>query len=157
MIKHSRLAVPMRKNFLRCYRPSTWQGIFRLKTNSTPLSTTIWPEAFRSSNNAQVHQRSLTMWSPRSRYLPLLTLWSTILLCIAPVLGADMYIYPTKGQTPEQQAQDKSECHAWAVQQTQFDPTQSSAAPPSASAAVPQGGGIRGAGRGAAVGAVGGA
>jgi hypothetical protein len=97
------------------------------------------------------------MWNLRSRYLPLLMLWSTILFCFAPVLGADMYIYPTKGQTPEQQAQDKSECHAWAVQQTQFDPTQSSAAPPSASAAVPQGGGIRGAGRGAAVGAVGGA
>jgi hypothetical protein len=97
------------------------------------------------------------MWNLRSRYLPLLMLWSTILFCFAPVLGADMYIYPTKGQTPEQQAQDKSECHAWAVQQTQFDPTQSSAAPSSASAAVPQGGGIRGAGRGAAVGAVGGA
>ena len=97
------------------------------------------------------------MWNTRSKCLSMLTLGFTVLIGITPVLEADMYIYPTKGQTPDQQAQDKSACHAWAVQQTQFDPTQSSAAPPSASAAVPQGGGIRGAGRGAAVGAVGGA
>jgi Glycine zipper len=99
------------------------------------------------------------MWNAKSRWLPMLTLWCTILLGLTPVLGADMYIYPTKGQTPEQQAQDKSECHTWAVQQTQFDPTQPqpTAMAPSTTALPPQGGGIRGAGRGAAMGAVGGA
>jgi YmgG-like glycine-zipper protein len=31
-------------------------------------------------------------------------------------------IYPSKGQTPEQQQKDQQECYNWAVQQTGFDP-----------------------------------
>lgn len=98
------------------------------------------------------------MWNLKSMRFLTSTLWFTALLCTTPVLGADMYIYPTKGQSQEQQTRDKSECHTWAVQQAQFDPTQQTpATPPSASAPVPQGGGVKGAARGAAVGAVGGA
>lgn len=37
---------------------------------------------------------------------------------------SQMYIYPTKGQTPDQQAKDKTECGGWATQQTGFDPVQ---------------------------------
>jgi Glycine zipper len=71
------------------------------------------------------------------------------------VLGADLYIYPNRGQSPEQQSRDRYDCHLWAVQQTGFDPTkvQASAPPPP----PPKGGVFRGAARGAAVGAVGGA
>lgn len=49
--------------------------------------------------------------------------------------GADMFVYPAKGQPPEQQKQDEYSCHQWAVQQTGFDPTktQTTAAPPPAS------------------------
>ena len=49
--------------------------------------------------------------------------------------GADMFVYPAKGQTPEQQKQDEYSCHQWAVQQTGFDPTktQATAAPAPAS------------------------
>jgi len=38
--------------------------------------------------------------------------------------GDDFYLYPKNGQTSEQQAQDRYECHSWAKSQTGFDPTQ---------------------------------
>ncbi len=80
-----------------------------------------------------------------------------VILMSAPSV-AQQYIYPTRGQSQEQQNQDRYECHTWAVQQTGFDPTraQVAQAPPPAQEA-PQGGLFRGAARGAAVGAVGGA
>ena len=36
---------------------------------------------------------------------------------------AQPYIYPSKGQSQEQQERDKFECYNWARQQTGFDPT----------------------------------
>jgi hypothetical protein len=36
----------------------------------------------------------------------------------------DLIIYPKNGQTTEQQAADRYECHSWARAQTHFDPTQ---------------------------------
>lgn len=36
----------------------------------------------------------------------------------------DLFIYPKNGQPEQQQATDRYECHAWAKQQTGFDPTQ---------------------------------
>lgn len=77
----------------------------------------------------------------------------------APAWAQDLFIYPTKGQGPEQQERDRFECHSWAVQQTGFDPTR--AAPPPTAAPPPQepvqGGVVRGGLRGATVGVVGGA
>jgi hypothetical protein len=35
----------------------------------------------------------------------------------------DFYIYPRNGQSQEQQAADRYECHSWASSQTGFDPT----------------------------------
>jgi hypothetical protein len=71
-----------------------------------------------------------------------------------PALAQQLFVYPEKGQSAEQQEKDKSECAAWAKGQTGFDPM----APPTASAPPPsgqpaQGGLLRGAARGAAVGA----
>ena len=77
-------------------------------------------------------------------------------LILAPgVSAADLMIYPSKGQSQEQQDKDRFECHGWAVEQTGFDPSR----PPTTAAAPQQqsGGVVRGAARGAAVGAVGGA
>src|SRR5204863_6284427 len=34
-----------------------------------------------------------------------------------------VFAYPAKGQTPEQQARDSSECQTWAKQQSGWDPT----------------------------------
>lgn len=36
----------------------------------------------------------------------------------------DLYVYPTRGQSTEQQATDRYECYRWAADQTSFDPTQ---------------------------------
>ena len=68
--------------------------------------------------------------------------------------GMDVFVYPSKGQTKEQQEQDEFSCYKWAKEQTGFDPTQpmqQTAAPP------PQGGAAKGAAKGAAIGAIGGA
>ena len=35
-----------------------------------------------------------------------------------------LIVYPNKGQSEEQQAKDRYECHRWAVKETGFDPTQ---------------------------------
>jgi len=39
-------------------------------------------------------------------------------------VGTDLIAYPKNGQTADQQAKDKYECHHWAVTQSGFDPTQ---------------------------------
>ena len=68
--------------------------------------------------------------------------------------GLEVFVYPSKGQTKEQQEQDEFACYKWSKEQTGFDPTQpmqQAAAPP------PQGGAAKGAARGAAIGAIGGA
>jgi hypothetical protein len=36
---------------------------------------------------------------------------------------AQLFIYPRQGQSAEQEAKDRSECHSWAVSQTGVDPT----------------------------------
>lgn len=79
------------------------------------------------------------------------------MLIALPVAAQEMFFYPSQGQSPEQQNRDQGECHAWAVQQTGFDPANPPAPAAAAPAPAPQGGLLRGAARGAAVGAVGGA
>lgn len=37
--------------------------------------------------------------------------------------SSELYIYPKNGQSEQQQAQDRYECHSWASSQTGFDPT----------------------------------
>jgi len=81
---------------------------------------------------------------------------SLLTVFLASINGhADMFIFPEKGQTKDQQEQDQFACYKWAKEQTGIDPNQVSvaAAPP-----PPEGGQVaRGAARGAAVGAIGGA
>lgn len=73
---------------------------------------------------------------------------------------AQQFVYPGKGQSPEQQKKDEYECHGWAVKQTGFDPTkpqqQTAAAPkaPTTATGVTPGAGVRGAARGAVVGEI---
>jgi hypothetical protein len=38
--------------------------------------------------------------------------------------ASDLFVYPAAGQSMEQQATDRYECHAWAVGETGFDPVQ---------------------------------
>jgi Family of unknown function (DUF6515) len=42
----------------------------------------------------------------------------------APASGERLFIYPRQGQSEKQQSEDRYECHRWAVNQTQYDPTQ---------------------------------
>lgn len=80
-----------------------------------------------------------------------------------PASAQDLFIYPSQGQSQEQQNRDQYECHSWAVQNTGYDPSnpQMAAAQPTQTAPPPsepaEGGLLRGAARGAAIGAVGGA
>lgn len=94
------------------------------------------------------------------------------LLCVAlvtcaPALGhaqysarytTQPYVYPDRGQSPQQQELDRGQCHSWAVQQTGFDPANPrvAMAPPPPSH-EPTASPIRGAVGGAALGAAGGA
>ncbi|MBV9911439.1 MAG: hypothetical protein JOZ93_02625 [Sinobacteraceae bacterium] len=41
-----------------------------------------------------------------------------------PSAQDDVFVYPKSGQSEEQQAQDKYECHKWAQGESAFDPTQ---------------------------------
>jgi hypothetical protein len=61
-------------------------------------------------------------------------------------------VFPAKGQAPDQQGKDESECYGWSKQQTGFDPA---APPPPAAAPAPakKGGAVKGAAKGAAGGA----
>lgn len=60
------------------------------------------------------------------------------------------FVYPQQGQSPQQQAQDESECRAWAAQQAPAP----GAPPPGSNARGTVRGGARGAAAGAAVGAI---
>jgi hypothetical protein len=73
--------------------------------------------------------------------------------------GAQQYVYPAKGQTPQQQQHDEGACHTWAVQQSGFDPAKPPppapvASPPTTATGTAPGAGVRGAARGAVVGEV---
>ncbi len=101
--------------------------------------------------------------------------WSAVVLIVSAMTvsvstvpnaawAQGLMIYPSKGQSQQQQSQDRYECHTWAVQQTGFDPTNPQMAQSNVAASVPppqaeapQGGILRGGARGAALGAVGGA
>ena len=48
----------------------------------------------------------------------------------APPPAEQMFVYPRLGQSEKQQADDRYECHRWAVDQTGFDPTQPSGTTP---------------------------
>jgi hypothetical protein len=43
--------------------------------------------------------------------------------------GADIYVYPSKGQTDSQLDRDRYECHSWAFKQTGYDPSAPHLAP----------------------------
>jgi hypothetical protein len=69
-----------------------------------------------------------------------------------------MFIYPSRGQSPQQEHSDKEQCYTWAAQQSGFNPAspQILGGPPPQSG-PPQGGLLRGGAGGAAMGAIGGA
>ncbi|MFH0996855.1 MAG: glycine zipper domain-containing protein [Pseudomonadota bacterium] len=93
----------------------------------------------------------------RKTIMTLLVIGVTLLLDLPAVMAQQQYVFPNKGQTPEQQNKDEYDCHLWAVQQTNFDPTsaaQASTQQAQQPASAQQGSGAKGAAKGAAVGAL---
>ena len=93
-----------------------------------------------------------------------LELLSTVaaLSLLSASVHAGLYVYPSKGQSAEQQQKDEAACHTWAQQQTGVNPQQIAEQSTSlASYHQPEGGMRRslfgGGARGAALGAIGGA
>jgi len=73
---------------------------------------------------------------------------------VAPQPNTDVFAYPQRNQTAEQQDRDRYDCHVWAVKQTGFDPS-APGVPPHERVRVVSGG--RPSGAGTAVGAIAGA
>ncbi len=76
----------------------------------------------------------------------------------AAPLAQDVYVYPSQGQSQEQQDKDSMECYRWAKDKSGFDPMQTpqtSSAPPREKSTGP--GALGGAAIGAGAGALGGA
>ena len=87
-----------------------------------------------------------------------LFVFGVVVFAVPALAPAQPYVYPARGQSPQQEQFDRGQCYSWAVQQTGFDPSNPqvySGPPPMAGA--PQGGLFRGAAGGAAMGAIGGA
>jgi hypothetical protein len=81
-------------------------------------------------------------------------------IAVAPTnsFADDLFIYPTKNPSAEQQDKDKWQCRAWATKQTGFDPAaRAMASSPLPADQATRGGLVRGAAGGAALGAIGGA
>lgn len=81
---------------------------------------------------------------------------AALALFAAEVLPQQTFVYPSRGQSPQQQ-QDEYECYQWAVQQTGYDPSNpraqaSAPPPPSQPAQAAPGSGAQGAVKGALVG-----
>src|SRR5262245_49524857 len=82
--------------------------------------------------------------------------FAVLVLVAAPAAVAQQpLIYPSKGQTADQQNKDQGECYVWAKQQTGVDPAAVAQAASSQPAPTgPQGERVRGAAGGAAAGAI---
>lgn len=87
-------------------------------------------------------------------------LWVAVVISAGAVVGqpvaAQMYVYPDKGQSAEQEEKDKMACHEWAMRQTGVNPAEPAQtySPPE----QPRGfGALGGAAVGSAAGAIGGA
>jgi len=85
--------------------------------------------------------------------------FAALAAAFAAPAGAQQYVYPAKGQSPEKQKSDESACYNWAVQQTGFDPAKpppqaAAPAPATTGTGVTPGAGARGAARGAVVGGI---
>jgi hypothetical protein len=102
----------------------------------------------------------------RPRWLPHLAVGALVLslpaFITAPAAAQQQtYVYPQRGQSPQQQQQDFTNCSNWAVQQSGFDPRDgrvtSPPPPPPQQRVIGSGAMARGAAGGAALGAVGGA
>jgi hypothetical protein len=86
----------------------------------------------------------------------ILALSASLTLAVAAA-AAEPVVYPAKGQSAEQQERDQYECHEWATKDTGVDPVALAEQKLGTPAPEKNEGGLGGAARGAGVGAAGGA
>ena len=88
-------------------------------------------------------------------YKKLTLIVSVIIFSSSAFVQAEPYIYPAKGQSPDQMEKDKYQCYGWGKQQTGYDPM-NPPVPSSAQAATGNvvGGAAKGAAGGAVIGAI---
>ena len=101
-------------------------------------------------------------WAQVCRWRIATVILSLFLFCPMVALAQNqLYVYPLKHQSNQQQDKDRYECHRWAVDQTGYDPSKAYPNNPTYADPQPyqpsQPHVLKGAGRGAALGAVGGA
>jgi hypothetical protein len=88
------------------------------------------------------------------RGVKLAVLGMTALWLAEPGFAQELFVYPEKGQSADQQEKDEFECYRWARDRTGFDPmVVPTASKPPPAKETPQGGAGRGAVGGAALGA----
>lgn len=63
-------------------------------------------------------------WAPRYRAYRVVRQPVEAEVVEEPEVPDKLFVYPSQGQTEQQQAADRYECHNWARGQTSFDPTQ---------------------------------
>ena len=73
----------------------------------------------------------LKMYKKRSGLHYLFLLPIVVIFCFSSAVfspvNAEMFVYPAKGQSKDQQNRDEYECHQWAAQQANYDPTKQQA------------------------------
>jgi len=84
-----------------------------------PFFTIIWVGAVPYYYAAGVYY----LWYPEYHYYRVVEPPPESDIREQPPGSEELYVYPKEGQSAEQQAQDRYECHRWAVEQTGFDPT----------------------------------
>ncbi|MGH7393583.1 MAG: hypothetical protein ACREM3_29640, partial [Candidatus Rokuibacteriota bacterium] len=52
------------------------------------------------------------------------------ILWAGPAPAQQIFAYPQKGLSPQQQQKDQAECHGWALQQSGYNPAMAAAPPP---------------------------
>jgi hypothetical protein len=87
------------------------------------LNSSIRKEGMKMKNRQRGNDKNYKgYFSTLLLRVAMLVCFLTVLV-LADIAGAQMLVYPAKGQSAEQQQKDEFECHQWAVQQTGYDPT----------------------------------
>lgn len=85
-----------------------------------PFYTTLWVGGLPYYYADGVYYN----WRPAERRYIVVEPPSETEITRLPPISEPLFIYPKAGQSEQQQATDRYECHRWAVDKTGFDPTQ---------------------------------
>ena len=85
-----------------------------------PFYTTIWVGGMPYYYAGGVYY----VWRPEDRVYAVAEPPPDTEVTEQPATPDQLYVYPKKGQSEQQQATDRYQCHRWAADQTGFDPTQ---------------------------------